>query len=506
MVVTAQTDAQTADAEEKSVTSQRSALTLGSIAIISCGAALAAYAALGWYTRWIADDYYFGTLARRGVLTGIVDGYCTGEDGRLASLFLRMLSYRSPVIARFGSAILLGAWIFSLTALLRQIPLRPYPSDSTSRISWRLAAGISCVLVFTTVAGALSPGQSLYWLNGMCLYTVPLVFMTVGAAALIGWVFRSYSPASWTTSAATFVCGFLISACSEIALVLFIATAVGLLLTIIVDGTPRFRRVLPLLGSGITGATVALLTIILSPGTHERLQLLAPHRTQMETLLAALRYTMAWYGWCILAHPGVLLLALIAPAALLPRVLPLSQEMIRKRVCQLHLCTFGLVLGCCLPSAWALSGPPPSRAFVIPQYVLVLALALSGWWVRRGVGFRRQGAWNVVALALFLIPIFSVATTIRKSADVVAFAAAWDAQDRRLRDAAAHGVPSITVPVLPHDKALIRGLYEAGPEEIAEYYGLRSLRIIGERDARSREPWEQGLPGILWYRFKSQIR
>jgi hypothetical protein len=146
---------------------------------------------------------------------------------------------------------------------------------------------------------------------------------------------------------------------------------------------------------------------------------------------------------------------------------------------------FALVAACMAPSAYGLSAPPPPRALIIPEFVLVCFT--MAWGYALGVCGRGATLSNrrfitplAVALACASVwaPIASAWTTIHDGALLRAWAVQWDDTDYQLRSAHERGQRNAIVPAVDP----IGGVGSIGPDPkdwvnwcAARYYGFDTI-------------------------------
>jgi len=152
----------------------------------------------------------------------------------------------------------------------------------------------------------------------------------------------------------------------------------------------------------------------------------------------------------------------------------------------------GLVIfACMLPAYYALSSNPPGRAQVIPQYVLVCAVATLGWALGT-IGAPRVGLilnhpivrWVQAAALVALLafgPLLMTIEVLQTTASASAYAAAWDQLDGEVRAERRQGVLDVTVRPLP-STGLVHNLDFVGPQRqdwfnacVARYYDLNTI-------------------------------
>jgi hypothetical protein len=243
------------------------------------------------------------------------------------------------------------------------------------------------------------------------------------------------------------------------------------------------RRALLMLLAGLLGALIALAVIAVAPGNEVR-QSIASRTPLAIALPEAAQFTQGWLRLTF-ARPNAVTLALLllVPAA----IAAVSTRDSRGRVGHpvllivFAVVALGLVLlACMLPAFYALNSNPPGRAQLIPEFIVVCATAMAGWWL--GVRFGRALHPGLVTAALAVLLVLGPLRTAAQSASEVAaaraYAATWDQVDSQVRDERQRGIQAVSVPPLPP----VHNLEFVGPDRsdwfnqcVAGYYGVGSI-------------------------------
>ena len=153
-----------------------------------------------------------------------------------------------------------------------------------------------------------------------------------------------------------------------------------------------------------------------------------------------------------------------------------------------------VLLACMVPVYYALGADPPGRALVVPQYLLICALAFAAWLagayvasrLAAKIGQARLMAWSgmagcLVVLALAVGPVTSSTRLASQFDSDRAYAAAWDALDNQIRAEHASGNQDMTVQRL-NATGTVQNLEFFGPDRqdwlnecVARYYGVNSI-------------------------------
>ena len=132
---------------------------------------LAAYAYLGLFSRYAADDYCTaGQVLTRG-LVGLETQLYEAWSGRFAFTFIvGLVELVGSGVTRVLPALAILAWVAALTWALARV------------IHFRQALVLAELVVFVTLASTPDVGQSLFWQTGMLTYLLPLILL----AGLVG--------------------------------------------------------------------------------------------------------------------------------------------------------------------------------------------------------------------------------------------------------------------------------------------------------------------------------
>ena len=453
---------------------------------------LAGAASMGFFSRYIADDFCTaGTLRRLGFWESQSDWYLNWS-GRYSFTFVATgLNLLGPGITPWLPLAALVAWLGAGVYLFRA-----WNPDGDRAASWGVPLALSALVLFFIVEGAPNLYQSLYWQTGILTYTVPLVLGTI----YLGWLLQrggeeaGNRPATLTLAAAA-VFAFALGGFSETfvglqtaAMVLWLAGIAAL------PGRSRRRGALRLCAAGLLGSLLSLLVVAVAPGNAVR-QSALPEQAQWAEILTRSAKDMYLFlarvgrdhtisAFLAVSLPGTLAFVTAARAGESSR--PRSNRTLPILV-GLPFITAVLVLATIVPYEYAVSSYPDERVLITTQFVLGLGMVswglVFGWAAARAMQ-RRIGsvarvlstAGGLLLLAVFLAAAVQTFRAIREPLPVAqAYAQAWDQRHQHLRLAAADDLETVAAASLRH----MGGLAELGrdPEEwinrcIAWTYGL----------------------------------
>lgn len=453
---------------------------------------LAAAASMGFFSRYIADDFCTaGTLRRLGFWESQSNWYLNWS-GRYSFTFVATgLNLLGPGITPWLPLAALVAWLGAGVYLFRS-----WIADGDRLVSRAVPFALSALLLFFTLEGAPNLYQSLYWQTGMLTYALPLVLGTL----YLGWLFRRSREAGRTQPsivvlAACAIFAFLIGGFSETFVGLqTVAVALWIVGILVLPGRSGRGGRFSLGAAGLLGSLLALLVVAMAPGNAVR-QSALPEPAQWAEIL-----TRSWKDMYIFLarvgrdHMVNVFLALSLPAAWAflagARAGDFSPEERNRSLVfliGLPFVTAVLVLATILPYEYAVSSYPDERVLITTQFVLGLGMLSWGLVFGRAAAralHRRIGsvgrllstAGGLLLLAVLLATAVQTFRTIRDPLPVAqAYAQAWDRRHQDLRLAAAENVETVAAASLRH----MGGLAELGrdPAEwinrcIAWTYGL----------------------------------
>jgi hypothetical protein len=454
-------------------------------AIAGLGAPLLAYAAVGLFSRYAADDY---CTAGQVLAAGFVEAQArlySGWSGRYAATFLvTLLELIGPVVVPLLPALTLMAWLGAATWTLRQL---------AQAFGWRLprlaALAVAAALVFATLSATDDLAQDLYWQTGIVTYLFPLVLAT----AFVGWLAqRGSGHVTFTACGVSLALALAAGGTSETFAAAQVA-ALGLAIggALLTGVRPQRGALLAMLGAGLLGALLALAILGLAPGNAVREEF--GNRLPLSIALPlAFGFTRGWLRLTFaLPNAAVLLLVVGLPAyvgAVSARTRPHAGSWLI--LPGLIVATLLVILACMLPAFYALGSNPPGRAQIQPEYVLMCSLVVLGFLSGAALGPRRwpTRAWvavPVLGVLIILGPLVTTGQVLAQVASARDYALAWDRVDGEIRAARSEAEQDVTVRPLA-STGNVQNLDFIGPnradwlnECVARYYGVRSIGTEG---------------------------
>jgi hypothetical protein len=464
--------------------------------------ALLAFACLGFFTRYMADDFCQAEKVRKvGFLQTQVRWY-GNWTGRFASSFsIAAAASVGPRAAAFLPALLLALWLAGAVWAVWQLAL---PAGWTSPLLHSLL--LAGLVVFATVNGAHDIAQSFYWQAGLLTHVAPLVLLTCTlGAALSAARRRLEGKRFWPSALASALLAFAAGGFSESHTLM---QTCGFALA--AAACYRHRRssrwagaALPLTMTMLAGSLLALCVVALAPGNDVRQGRFPAPQGFAGTAGLTLFYSAAFVPYTAYLSPLNTLLAAALPAwagarlAGAGRGVTLSPAELMRRLALAAAGGFTLIVASVLPAAYGMSQNLPARGRVIPQFVFVCVTAYCGYVA--GAAYRgRPGAsegrsrnlpaWVSAAAVclLSLAPALAILRVGRLLPLAAESAAAWDRMDREARAAGDRGETDLVVDALDDVEARFGGTagalkLERDPNHWknrcqASYYGVRTIR------------------------------
>ncbi|MBV9543293.1 MAG: hypothetical protein JOY61_02830 [Chloroflexi bacterium] len=452
-------------AQRPSVTRTPLALAIGAVLAVP----LLTYAAVGAFSRYVADDYcWAGVLRTQGFFNAQVDWY-VGYSPRYAFTFIvNVVELAGPAIVPALPAAAIVVWLATLTWTLMQLRL--------GGVAPFLLAEVAALATLQT---APDLGQSLYWQTGMLTYLLPLIMATF----LGGWIVRAVRIGR-VSAVGLAVSGLITLFAGGLSETYLIPQNVVLTLALVAcvqRGMNNLRNVaVPHLVAALAGGVIALAIIVVAPATTYRmgggtpadlwLALSAATATAFFQVVRLLRFFPLTVLMCLVG-PGVVRM-LVPDGWRAPGVTAQTLATVTAIVAiALPFCYF--------PSFYAQNGNPPARSLIVPGVLLISYLLFIGYAASDllAAAVPRAVSWLAVALVVG-VPLFVAWTTLPDLASTAQYAAAWDGEDQQIRTSRDQGQADVTVPPLPQ----FLGENFVGPDRsnwfnvcVARYYGVRTI-------------------------------
>lgn len=462
--------------------------------------ALIAYAYLGSYSRYMADDYAALRPIQSHGFFGAQIRWYQAWTGRFSYTFLNSLAaLLGPVMPRVLPGLLLTLWFAAAVWAIYQI------HSLSGSTSWPRVLLFGGFVIFATLETAPNVSQSLYWQAASLTHVAPFIPLSLYVGLVGQGVSQRHELFRRKFNLAcagmlTFVAGGLSDAYT-------VFQSCGLMLSIlaleIFAGTHLKSRIRKYLVVGLVGSLLASIILVASPGNSIRQAFFPRHLNGLEILVLTIRYSVGFVARLVLNHPLIVISSVTLPLLVVLREFSLTDApRWDRRLCiRLLLLTpvavLLLIMCCTGASVYAISVMLPERARILLSLIVICGIVV---WSRAAAEYLatqlRRLSWSgkqiiwisatVLLVCLAMSPLVSCFSifTIREQAR--SFAADWDRQDSQLKAAKQDGIADVTVDQIGDFQSRIG----KGPSDLhlrpdpgfwinrvtASYYGLKSVR------------------------------
>jgi hypothetical protein len=348
-------------------------------------AALLAFAYIGLFARYMADDYCTARVVRaEGFFKPQLASY-VGWTGRFAFAFVTAAAETvGPSTVPILPAAALACWLTGAVWAVYQVALLlGWPRPLLSAIVF------GELVVFATLNGAHNIAQSLYWQSGMLTYTPPLILFTFFVAVACRGVRRRLEGRAAALDAAA--CGVLALVAGGFSEAYTLAQACLLLLALAAcfkcAPASLRRAALPPVAAGLAGALLAGCVVWLAPGNAVRMSYFPAPPNLLKLIARSLFYSAGFIAYTIYLSPPTTLMSAALPALLSfhlhgerpDRTSESDRGDAARALLLPPLIGFALIFCCTVTAVYGTSGFLPERARLIPQFVLV---CVAVWWGR----------------------------------------------------------------------------------------------------------------------------
>lgn len=449
---------------------------------------LIAHMIVGSHTRMMVDDFCTSYSGRsEGLIGGFITQYSTwaGQPSNIISKNAVGLA-GSWVIPLLPPLVVAG-WFIAILWTLSQVFKRLW-------LPHLLLVLAAAIFLFAILDGSPQIIQSLYWLAAVIPYTLPLVFATI----FVGFLARTLqadNPPGISTLVFSGVFCFITGGFSES----YIVVQLGLLLSgiaicILLPSPARRKRALPVLVAGLIGTVLVLFVILAAPGNAIRRASFPPAPPIPEMVTSALIHAVALVVTSLVAFSpiGAILTVAISSFIAYRHASHIALRIKPMYVLLFLMSVFVPITAYTVAGIYGTSFVPPARTYIIPQTLIVAALAAIGFMI--GIKLRERGAFRAAkpliyalgAVVMIGLLVFGpVRSTIRILDTLPAFqtfAAEVDQREQMIETARQRGETDVRVPPFTVDIAEAVGLLTIGADPAfwvnvcaAQYYGVETL-------------------------------
>jgi hypothetical protein len=453
----------------------------------------------GHFTRLLTDDYCYATVAKAEGLWGSLSYWYNNWSGTPASTvgqsIVALLGYRAAALL---PGFLLISWFFASVWALHQIGLL-----LQVRYAGVLSAVLGGLILYAVLMGLPNVYQAVYWTSGAVVYCAPIILiwlylgmtsyairqnlsglrmlLTIVIIAVLTFVTGGFTQTVVAMESALFV--ILIAACWFFTL-----------------GETK-RRALIVFGTGLAGSIAALIVTLIAPGNAVREAAHPVARSLVNAALLAAENTAAFIAMQLAFFsllPIVVCLILSAMTAYYLQPLTLKTRLRYKTALKWMGISAAigalLIMAFLAPAAYGMGKMPASRAWIVPQTVLILVVVVWGFAIGLSLQKRETSvhlSWMTLAIMTILLVIGPVMATLQilsQTNDLRTFATEWDARDEMIRAAVANGTREVSVMPFSIDLADFANLDTVDDSEVGDYrsclqtyYGLESVKIESEK-------------------------
>lgn len=464
--------------------SNKTLTNLAWFGVIAVTAVLAVYAYLGFFSRYMADDYCLLVDLRFGdLLTNSWNKYLF-KSNRFSNLFVLGFWELFPNNIAIVPALHVLLWVSGLYWLFSELnKLFNVKIELPIRL---LAAETLVLFSFFTAPNIF---QILYWRPGQVSYLTPIVLITLAAAWLVNLVRRE--KVSIPLAALFSFLAFFIGGLSEtlgalhIAIFSFIIACVFLF-----DRSWRRKPALTLLIALLIGAFAALIVMLLAPANEVRINDENGSPAMTVVLLRALEYSLLFLRITFTTLP-IPIAGLLAISSLLSFnfFVDRYKGKLHSRFGWLFLLipvlTYALIFASFAPSAYGQSYPVERVRFPA-HFILTLSLTSLGicaGYVLSYVKVPIFARYAAVALAFIalLYPFWMIRQPLATHEFRRLFALRWDEREQMIYAMKANGEQDLVIPALDGYEGTkeldVRPFFWVN-QCAAQVYGVHSITAI----------------------------
>jgi hypothetical protein len=457
--------------------------------------ALIAYAYLGSYSRYMADDYSaLRPIQSHGFLGAQMKWY-QAWTGRFSYTFLNSLAaLLGPSMPRFTPALLLTFWFAAAVWAACQVTI--------CRRRVLLVAGF---IIFATLGTAPNVSQSLYWQSAALTHVAPFIPLSL----YVGLVGRAASNrhSHFSRKFGLACAGILTFVAGGLADAYIVFQTCGLILAIaateIFADSHLKSRIRAFLMVGLAGSLVALTILMASPGNSVRQAFFPRQLSSLGIFGVTMFYSLGFIAKLVVTSPIMFVATVALPLLIVLQEFSLSDALRwDRRLCirllwMIPAAVLLLIVCCTGASVYAISVMLPERARILLSLIfvcgtLVWSRALAEYLARKLLFISQKGKQTISAsatvllLLLTLSPLISCFSIFTIRDEARRFAADWDRQDSQLKTAKQNAIGDVTVEQIGDFQSRIgKGRSDLHlrtdsgfwiNQVTASYYGLKSVR------------------------------
>jgi hypothetical protein len=419
--------------------------------VLAMTVALAVYAYLGFFTRYMGDDYcLLFDLQSNDVFTNSWNKYLY-KSNRFSNLFILGFWELFPNNIAFVPALHVLIWACGLYWLLTELnKLFGLKIETPFRLS---AAEAIILFSFYTAPNVF---QVLYWRPGQVSYLTPIVIFTLISAWLVKLI-RGQRSNLWLAALFAFL-AFFNGGLSETLGVSHISIlALAITGVYFFDKSPRRKPALTLMTALLIGAILAVLVMFMSPANEVRINDENGPPSVATVLVRDLGFSLLFLRIAVTNLP-LPILALLAVSGLLSYLFFLEREKGKYDprfnwvFLLIPVLLYGLIFAAFAPSSYGQSYPLERVRFPA-HYLLVLALIAFGICAGYVLSFIKLPSFTryaaaALAFVALLYPFWMTRQPLSTHEERRLAALRWDEREQMIYDMKAAGTQDIVIPGL----------------------------------------------------------
>ncbi len=451
--------------------------------------ALALFAYLGTFTRYLADDYCEAVeVTHSSVFTSLAQRYMTSSDRYSNLLFVALSELVLPHNVRAVPVVMIILWTAALIWLAWEV-------KKLAGLRWPLAVDVllGALLAFFPIFEAPNRFQTIYWRSGMATHFAPLVYLTLFTALLLHLIRRGEGrrPAVWL-GILLFALAFIGGGFSEPPVaMLVVASLLALVALLIWEKGPRRLAAVTLVAWTLGGGLAALAVLKFSPGNAFRLGAAPP--TLPLLISRTILYSLQFISDSLATLPLPTAVSILITAALFYTLLACEPALSSKQrrsmlllMVAIPVLMYGMIAASFAPSVYGQAYPVERARFAGRLMMTTAALvegACLGVFLAQWRTIRSQGLLvNLATIALIIVALYPLRSAVNvlqlNLGYAKQWASAWDARQAMIYQDKAQGQQNLIVPQLPgfeHVKELDTRARLWVNRCAAEYYGVQSI-------------------------------
>lgn len=472
--------------DSKKIISYLSIFT-ATIISISASIALFFYGYISLFSRFILDDFCMGqTLVEKGFWSAQSWWYLNFIGRYSFTFFIHILVGLGPRGARYAPSIFLVVLIISLFFIIFS---NFYKKVNTFKLSLGSILGATTIS-FSILYLAPEVSESFDWVVGMTTYFLPIVFFCLALMIFSFFINFKYKQLTSRLLIALFSILIVISSgfSESFTVVACVFWAIlSMVLYLYRSKIPKKNLKLSILA--LVVGLISMLIVIVAPGNNIRKSYFPKPQSPSIVAVQSLNETVSFITTSILNTKTSFILVFISAITLALLVgKKLRAEKASLLFIWISIIVSVLIFCSYFPPIYSLSNLPPERVLIIPMFILIIYVYISGYIFGRWLlvlSSKFLAAICILILTISVVAVFKVPLAaktqledniIKKSA----FAQGFDKLDNNIRQKVASGKSEYIADPIPftnnHEATQISDPTHWINKCVAGYYGLKSFQ------------------------------